>query len=159
MVAKISRSRQSDKTAEYHSKKLVDGGLEDQKNTDLARHFSPMIIPRTEVQTGDKMVRTWLTVIGISLFTIVINLPFGYWRANVEKFSKAWFLAVHLPVPFVVAARLGFRVSLCFIPVFLFSYFLGQWLGAKWSKARARRGLSPSSCLFVDLMKRPGQDQ
>ncbi len=105
------------------------------------------------------MNKTWLTVIGISLFTTVINLPFGYWRANVAKFSKAWFLAVHLPVPFVVAARMGFRVSFRFIPIFLLSYFLGQWLGARWSRAMSRRGLSPSSCLFVDLMKKSSQNQ
>ena len=105
------------------------------------------------------MDKTLMTVLGICLFTMIINLPFGYWRANVEKFSKAWFLAVHLPVPFVVAARLGFRVSFKFIPAFLFSYFLGQWLGARWNRAMAKRGVVPSSCLFVDIMRRHGQEQ
>lgn len=99
-----------------------------------------------------------LTVIGISLFTMVINLPFGYWRAGVKKFSKEWFLAVHLPVPFVVAARLGFKVSFLFIPVFVFAFFLGQWLGAQWRKARLRRGFSPSTCLFMDLFRNRASD-
>ncbi len=99
------------------------------------------------------------TILGICLFTMIINLPFGYWRTNVEKFSKEWFLAVHLPVPFVIAARLGFRVSFRFIPVFILFYFLGQWLGAQWNSAMVRRGISPSSCLFVDLMKRGSGEQ
>ncbi len=102
---------------------------------------------------GAPMDKTLITVLGISLFTTIINLPFGYWRANVKKFSKGWFLAVHLPVPFVVAARLGFKISFRFIPVFVFAFFVGQWLGAQWSKARFRRGLSPSSCLFMDLLR------
>ncbi len=103
------------------------------------------------------MDKTLAVVVGISLFTTLINLPFGYWRANVKKFSKAWFLAVHLPVPFVVAARLSFKASFKFIPIFLFSYFLGQWLGAQWYRVMAKKGISPSSCLFMDLVKRSDQ--
>lgn len=60
-----------------------------------------------------------------------VNVPFGYWRARVQRFSRAWFLAVHLPVPLVVGLRLvsglGWRLS--FIPVFVGAFCLGQWLG------------------------------
>jgi len=34
------------------------------------------------------MDKALITILGVSLFTMVINLPFGYWRASVEKFSK-----------------------------------------------------------------------
>jgi hypothetical protein len=42
-----------------------------------------------------------------SAFAVVLlNLPFGYWRAGSARFSRAWFFAVHAPVPFVIAIRL-----------------------------------------------------
>jgi hypothetical protein len=36
----------------------------------------------------------------IALLTFGVNLPFGYWRANVKKFSLHWILAIHIPVVF-----------------------------------------------------------
>jgi len=38
----------------------------------------------------------------IAFVVFLLNLPFGYWRQNVRKFSFQWFLAVHLPVRFVL---------------------------------------------------------
>jgi len=64
---------------------------------------------------------------------LLINLPFGYWRAGVRKFSVAWFLAVHLPVPFVAALRIltgqGWRWST--FPLLVAVYFAGQLAGAR----------------------------
>lgn len=74
----------------------------------------------------------------VALGILVVNVPFGYWRAGVRKFSPAWFAAVHAPVPIAVglrfAAGLGFRWSL--LPLFVAAYFAGQLLGAR---VRARR--------------------
>lgn len=59
------------------------------------------------------------------------NLPFGFWRAGVPQFSRAWFLAVHLPVPGVVALRLACRLGwqpLTFA-VLIAAFFLGQLFG------------------------------
>ncbi|HKG12149.1 MAG TPA: hypothetical protein VKB12_02380 [Pyrinomonadaceae bacterium] len=69
----------------------------------------------------------------VGLLVFVINLPFGYWRASVRKLSPQWFLAVHLPVPVVIALRiysgLGFRpIS---FPVIIGAYFLGQFVGGR----------------------------
>lgn len=66
-------------------------------------------------------------------FTLLVNLPFGYWRAGTRKFSPAWFVAVHGPVPLVVAARLllgvGFRWAN--IPVLVAAFFAGQLAGGR----------------------------
>ena len=66
-------------------------------------------------------------------FTLLVNLPFGYWRAGTRKFSTAWFVAVHGPVPLVVAARLllgvGFRWAT--IPVLVAAFFAGQLAGGR----------------------------
>jgi hypothetical protein len=69
----------------------------------------------------------------VAALVFLINLPFGFWRAGVEKLSRQWFLAVHLPVPLVVALRvfsgLGWRpVS---FPVLIGAFFLGQYAGGR----------------------------
>ena len=49
----------------------------------------------------------------VAAAVLLINLPFGFWRAGVRKFSPAWFVAVHAPVPLAVGLRfasgLGFQ--------------------------------------------------
>jgi hypothetical protein len=79
----------------------------------------------------------------VAALVFLINLPFGFWRAGVEKLSRQWFLAVHLPVPLVVALRvfsgLGWRpVS---FPVLIGAFFLGQYAGGRLKRRRlgARR--------------------
>jgi hypothetical protein len=69
-----------------------------------------------------------------------LNLPFGFWRASVEKFSRSWILAVHVPVPFVIAIRLlaGLGWHLITFPVLAGAFFTGQFLGGRlrrWSRA------------------------
>jgi hypothetical protein len=63
---------------------------------------------------------------------LALNLPFGYWRAGLRKFSAGWFVAIHAPVPLVVAMRfaLGLPFRWSTLPLFVAAYFTGQWLGA-----------------------------
>ena len=62
-----------------------------------------------------------------------LNLPFGYWRARVPKFSRQWILAVHIPVPLVIACRLlsGLGFQLITYPVMVGAFFMGQFVGGK----------------------------
>jgi len=73
----------------------------------------------------------WLALLAVAAATLVLNLPFGFWRAGVRKFSPSWFLAVHAPVPMIVglrlAAGLGWRLST--FPVLVGAFFGGQFLG------------------------------
>lgn len=63
----------------------------------------------------------------------LVNLPFGYWRAGVKKFSPSWFGAVHVPVVLAIAIRLlaglGFRLVL--LPMFVGAFFFGQLAGGR----------------------------
>jgi hypothetical protein len=63
----------------------------------------------------------------------LFNIPFGYWRAGVRKFSVPWFLAVHIPVPVAVGLRLlvhlGWRFYL--LPLWIGVFFAGQFFGGK----------------------------
>jgi hypothetical protein len=62
---------------------------------------------------------------------LLLNLPFGYWRGGVERFSRAWFLAVHIPVPFVIAIRFLAHLGWHFVtfPVLVGAFFVGQFAG------------------------------
>ena len=64
---------------------------------------------------------------------LLVNVPFGFWRAGVRKFSFAWFVAVHAPVPIAIGLRfavgLGFRLAT--LPIFIAAYFAGQMLGGR----------------------------
>jgi hypothetical protein len=75
----------------------------------------------------------WLPLLAVASATLILNLPFGFWRAGVRKFSLAWFLAVHGPVPMIVglrlAAGLGWRLST--FPVLVGAFFGGQLLGGR----------------------------
>jgi hypothetical protein len=69
----------------------------------------------------------------VALLVFVINLPFGYWRASARKLSRQWFLAVHIPVPVVIALRIfsGLGFKLITFPVIVGAFFLGQFVGGK----------------------------
>jgi len=78
----------------------------------------------------------------VAAAVFAVNLPFGYWRAGVEKFSRAWFVAVHAPVPLVVLLRivsgLGWRLSS--VPVLVAAFFAGQFAGGRLRGVLGRRG-------------------
>jgi hypothetical protein len=65
--------------------------------------------------------------------TFAVNLPCGWWRAGVRKFSPAWFVAVHAPVPIVVSLRfaLGLPFRWVMLPLFVAAYFGGQYVGSR----------------------------
>jgi len=83
----------------------------------------------------EQIVRTLLAV---AAAVLVVNLPFGFWRAGVPKFSILWFVAVHAPVPIVVALRIvsGLGFSWGTLPLLLAAYFGGQFIGGRWRLAK-----------------------
>ncbi len=83
------------------------------------------------------MINLAIVAVGVA----VINLPFGFWRAGVRKFSPAWFVAVHGPVPFVVGLRLLLHVGWHFstLPVLIGMYFSGQYVGGLLKERRSRK--------------------
>ena len=76
----------------------------------------------------------------LALITFIINIPFGFWREGVKKFSVRWFIAVHAAVPVVITLRImaGIKWQILTILFLVFCYFLGQFTGA-----RLRRRLRP----------------
>ena len=72
---------------------------------------------------------TWVAAAAI----LLLNLPFGYWRAGVRKFSPAWFVAVHAPVPLAIGLRLliGLGWQLRTLPLYVAVFFGGQLVGGR----------------------------
>lgn len=83
----------------------------------------------------------------------VLNIPFGYWRENVRKLSLSWFMAIHLPVPFVALLRHHLQLPGVTLLAFLAAYFLGQYLGGRLSRTLRPYG-KVSSSLVHDLAHR-----
>lgn len=59
----------------------------------------------------------------------VINLPFGYYRAGQRRLSWQWFVAIHAPVPLVIALRLVSHIGWSVVPLLIISALLGQLAG------------------------------
>jgi hypothetical protein len=92
----------------------------------------------------------------VTIFVFILNLPFGYWRANVRKYGIQWALAIHIPVPFVIAVRIFSNIGfeLYTYPILIAAFFLGQYLGQYFYFKRKNMGLSPlTSCLVMDLAR------
>lgn len=66
-----------------------------------------------------------------AILVFILNLPFGYWRANTKKFSIYWFLAIHLPIPIVVLIRIKSQIGFVWYtyPILVGAFFLGQRVG------------------------------
>ena len=80
----------------------------------------------------------------VALAVLLLNLPFGFWRAGTRKFTLPWLLAVHAPVPLVIGLRvlsgLGWKLST--VPVLVSAFFIGQLLGGRLRRWWAGRVLA-----------------
>lgn len=90
----------------------------------------------------------------ISIVILILNIPFGYWRANVQRFSFQWFLSVHIRVLFIVALRIFSDIGFSWYTyIFLVSaFFIGQKLGSQIRNSLEKIEIL-SSCLVMDLKK------
>ncbi len=59
------------------------------------------------------------------------NLPLGYLRRRVRKFSFLWFLYIHASIPFLILLRIGLGISLWYIPFSIAFAVAGQIIGAR----------------------------
>ncbi|MCF8370581.1 MAG: hypothetical protein K9H64_03090 [Bacteroidales bacterium] len=92
----------------------------------------------------------------VSAFTFIFNLPFGYWRANVKRYSWQWVFAIHIPVPVIIILRIFSGIGFAFItyPALIGSFFLGQFVGGKiYRYCKKSPNSTTSSCLVMDLIR------
>ena len=89
---------------------------------------------------GVETTRYILSLIGLILLAIVINLPLGYLRQNCRKFSLAWYFYVHISIPVIIYLRIKGGYGLRFIPLTLMGAFAGQFIGGRINKLRNGNG-------------------
>ena len=67
------------------------------------------------------------------------NIPCGHWRDGLKKLSPLWFVAIHLPIPFIILARELFDIerTVVYWVIMLPAYFFGQRTGALIRRRRA----------------------
>lgn len=72
----------------------------------------------------------------IAAIVFVINIPFGFWRGSLRKFSFLWFVSIHAPVLVSIFLRKNAHISLNILNIVLFVsvFFFGQ-LSGKYSYA------------------------
>jgi hypothetical protein len=77
-----------------------------------------------------------MNIFWVAAIVLMLNMPFGYWRASARRFSMQWMFAIHMPVPVVVALRIysGLGWRLITFPVLIGAFFLGQFVGGKLRK-------------------------
>lgn len=94
--------------------------------------------------------------ISILLTVFLINIPFGYWRENVRKFSWQWIVAIHAPVPAVIAMRIysGLGFQLWSVPFMVAAYFGGQFLGSRISRRWRASNRTVTSCFVRDFFSK-----
>lgn len=90
----------------------------------------------------------------VAILVALLNIPFGYWRTHVKKFSFQWFLAVHIPVPFIVALRIYSDIGFAWYTyIFLVGAFFGGQRIGQFIYKRLSRELTLSACLCKDIMQ------
>lgn len=85
-------------------------------------------------------MQVWLSIFGLVILAFVVNLPCGYLRENVAKYSLMWFLLIHIPIPFIVFLRLRYGLSWHVIPLTLGGSVAGQIAGGRFNRWRKRNG-------------------
>lgn len=72
-----------------------------------------------------------LSLAGLLLFAILINLPLGFLREASPRYSLRWFVYIHLSIPFILLLRLREGFGWKVIPLTIACAVFGQILGGR----------------------------
>lgn len=77
-----------------------------------------------------------LMLIGLVFAAILINIPLGYVRQGVTKFSFAWYFYIHISIPFIIYLRIKSGYSWKLIPLTIAGAIIGQIIGGRLRRKR-----------------------
>ena len=86
---------------------------------------------RTESEIIDLELESLWLLGALAVFTLVVNLPFGFMRSKAEKYSFRWILYIHLPIPLIYLLRRLLMVSSAASPALVVAAVVGQICGGK----------------------------
>ena len=79
-----------------------------------------------------------LNLANLFFLAFLVNLPLGYLRESSTRYSFRWFLYIHLSIPFILAARLGYGFTWKVVPFTIAAAVFGQILGGRLKRRRTR---------------------
>lgn len=79
-------------------------------------------------------------LIGLIAFATLLNIPLGYLRQAVEKFSFAWYFYIHISIPLIIYLRIKSGYSWKFIPLTIAGAVIGQIVGGRIRRRRDADG-------------------
>ena len=82
----------------------------------------------------------FITLGGLILLALCINLPLGYLRQAYEKFTFGWYFYVHISIPVIIYMRIKFGYNWKYIPLTIGAAIIGQILGGRIRHWREQRG-------------------
>jgi len=78
-------------------------------------------------------------MLAIGLLGMAVNVPLGVWREHTEKFSPAWFVAIHSAIPFIAMLRKSVNMPKSAMAFTIAASVLGQVIGSRAEKARLKQ--------------------
>lgn len=93
-------------------------------------------VARTEAVRQLRPQALHVKMMAIGTFAALLNVPFGVWRAHTDKFSPAWFVAVHTPIPFIAILRKAVLMPKWAMALTFTAAVLGQAAGARIERQR-----------------------
>jgi len=82
----------------------------------------------------------FLIISGLVLVAAIINVPLGYLRQGVEKFTFAWYFYIHISIPLIIYLRIKSGYSWKLIPLTVGGAVLGQVIGGRIRRMRDADG-------------------
>ena len=95
-------------------------------------------------------------IVAVLVAVVLVTLPFGFYRAYTRKMSARWFLAIHVPVVFVVVARVSAHLPYTFIPFTCAAFASAQFLGSRAGRWWINRRPVPSLAAETGPVLPPG---
>ena len=91
---------------------------------------------------GDRVIAHPAAFLSMAALSFGANVGLGRLRAASRKFSRAWFVWVHLSVPFIIALRIhfGLRPLILVIPTLFACAVAGQMAGGRLYASRRAAG-------------------
>ena len=75
-----------------------------------------------------------MSISELMFLVFLLNLPFGYMRSKAVPFSARWLLAIHIPIPFIIAFRIFCGFGWKAVPLLVLDAAAGQLAGGKFRR-------------------------